>query len=476
MNLVKILYEKRNMDKLALRHGEREISYRELWNCIVSLYEKIKTVKEDKIGIWIDNSIEYVVAYFAVLLCRKAAVLIPTMSSDIEVVEISKDLDIHSILVGGKKDLAILAGYNQVEVILDSNYKDDFEDIGLWLESCYPEEVALIMRTSGTTGKCKYVPLTHGNLLSAINSVSLFAGVKESNNTLILLPMTTAFCNGVQFLIALNAGLSITIYDGKINPKRVFSIIEEQKISNTVLTFSLLKSLYDYLTIHKHDISSLKFIACGGEMHDADTLKKIREAFGQTRIVWGYGLTETCAAVSVQGYDKYDISNCSAGKPYHGVKVKIVDDEGREVPAGTIGEIMVAGPNVIDRYYGCDESILKDGYFATGDLGYLDANEELNITGRKKNIIISAGRNISIEEVEAVLMKYDKIKEVRVFSEKDQLVGEEVVAEVVVHDKGDFNDVDVISFCKKWLPDYKIPKRYYVVNHIKRNILGKVMR
>lgn len=476
MNLANLIYTRRNQEKMAIRFSTIELTYSQLWKCILATYEKIKDLPEQRLAIWIDNSPEYLIAYFAVLLCQKTAVLISDMYGSAEVNHMLENLQIKYILVRQGKEKEGHDTYQQILISIQQECEIRGVITKEYLESCRQEEIALIMSTSGTTGESKYVPLTHGNLYSMIEMVSLFKGIQEIQDTLVLLPMTSAYCNSMQILISLSQGLEIIIYDGKVNPKRITEIFERYHITSTLVTFSLLKMIADYWDTKKINISSIKLITCGGEVTDSQVIKKIRNIMPQTRVVLGYGLTETCAAVSVQSYEDYRLDNFSVGKPYSLVKLKIVDEKGKELTASIRGEVLVAGPHVIRKYYGSDMDLTLDGFLHTGDLGFIDEKGELYIDGRKKNTIISAGRNINVEEVENVLKKHDNIVEARVYGEASRTVGEEVVAQVVVKNSISFDSVVIIAFCRHWLSDYKIPKKYYLVDSIKKNAMGKVVR
>jgi acyl-CoA synthetase (AMP-forming)/AMP-acid ligase II len=158
------------------------------------------------------------------------------------------------------------------------------------------------------------------------------------------------------------------------------------------------------------------------------------------------------------------------------MSVKIVDKDGRDLEPGKQGRILVKGPNVMKGYYNEEKQIVIDGWLHTGDIGYLDEDGYLYITGREKNIIISGGQNICPEEVEACLNSHDMVKESKVMAEKDSVTGEIVVAQIVLNVKGQFERNKIVEHCKSHLANYKIPKKFYIVDELEKSASGKIKR
>lgn len=472
MNLSQIVYERRNSGSVAVKCGETELTYRRLWKCIKHNSRKLREVKADKMGLFIKNSAEYIVAYFSIMLSGKAVVLIPVSFSGNEIQKMLTDLAITDVCVSSVNEALSNCTQHVVELITSDCEENETAEAPENVD----DEIALIMSTSGTTGVSKYVPFTHEQLMAAVSSVARFTEIKALKDTLILLPMTSAYCNTMQMLQALYGGLEIIIYDGKINPKRITELIQQNSVTSILITFTLLRLLGEYWKLRKCNVSSLKLITCGGEVSDPEGIRTLRKMLPGCYIVLGYGLTEACAAVSVQTVETYNIDDFSAGIPFDSMKIKIIDEEGKEQLDSAEGEIAVTSPYTAQKYYGCNTPITENGWLKTGDIGFIDEKGALHITGRKKNMIISGGSNVNAEEVETVLMKHGNVKEVRVYGEKDTVTGETVVAEIVVKDRASFSQIEMTAFCRQWLSDYKIPGKMLLVDAIDKNSMGKIVR
>ncbi|MEK6666061.1 MAG: AMP-binding protein, partial [candidate division NC10 bacterium] len=196
------------------------------------------------------------------------------------------------------------------------------------------------------------------------------------------------------------------------------------------------------------------------------------------RILEGYGLTEATTVVSAHRLSM-ERRLGSVGKPIPGVEVKILDDQDRELPAGAVGEICVRGPNVMQGYYRMPEETqktLKNGRLHTGDVGRLDADGYLYIMERKKDLIIRGGFNIYPREVEEVLYAHPKVAEAGVVGMPDPVMGEDVLAFVVVKAGREANAEEMMAFCAEKLARFKCPKQVRFVESLPKSPIGKILR
>ncbi|WP_232178548.1 non-ribosomal peptide synthetase [Sulfurihydrogenibium yellowstonense] len=433
------------LEKTALIHKGQEISYISLLENIKK-YSNILDIKpEDKVAIFSENRPEWIYAFFAVW--EKCGVNVPIdfMSSEDELFYILND----------SKPAYIFTSKNNKEKVLSVKLKLDY-DIKVFIfeeidfssqifenKECkkLEEDLAVILYTSGTTGQPKGVMLNYKNLLSNIKSIEKVEIANSQDSTLAILPFHHSYPLMVSMLIPLHLGATIVFLD-ELSPqdildklkkykitiligvprlyalfhKRIFDKINEdffikivfklcKKINNQALSKIVFKRVHDIFG------GNIKYFVSGGAKLDLDIAKDF-QVLG-FKIIEGYGLTETSPIVSFN--PPYEIKLGSVGKPIEGVQVKIEDDE-----------ILVKGDNVFVGYLNKIEETkkaFKNGYFMTGDLGYLDEDGYLYITGRKKEIIVLPnGKNINPEEIENIILKnFDIVKEIAVIQKDNQL-------------------------------------------------------
>jgi len=433
------------LEKTALIHKGQEISYISLLENIKK-YSNILDIKpEDKVVIFSENRPEWIYTFFAVW--EKCGVNIPIdfMSSEDELFYILND----------SKPVYIFTSKNNKEKVLNVKLKLDYDIKVLVFEEIefssqifenkecqkLEEDIAVILYTSGTTGQPKGVMLSYKNLLSNIKSIEKVEIANSQDSTLAILPFHHSYPLMVSMLIPLHLGATIVFLD-ELSPqdildklkkykitiligvprlyalfhKRIFDKINEDFFIKTV--FKLCKKINNQtpgkIVFKKvHDIfgGNIKYFVSGGAKLDLDIAKDFW-ALG-LNVIEGYGLTETSPIVSFN--PPYKIKLGSVGKPIEGVQVKIEDDE-----------ILVKGDNVFVGYLNKIEETkkaFKNGYFMTGDLGYLDKDGYLCITGRKKEIIVLPnGKNINPEEIENIILKnFDIVKEIAVIQKDNQL-------------------------------------------------------
>jgi acyl-CoA synthetase (AMP-forming)/AMP-acid ligase II len=232
-------------------------------------------------------------------------------------------------------------------------------------------------------------------------------------------------------------------------------------------------------TIKNYDLSSVKFVASGSEMMPDETRNQLKKIFPGAGIVENYGMTETCAAISSRREIFTESKPYSVGFPLPFVKVRIVDNQGRDVVPGEAGEIIVSGPNIMKEYYKNPEQTAKairDGWLHTEDIGRFDEDGFLYIIERKHHMIISGGENIYPKEVEEILYKHPKIIEVAVFGLPDEIWGQKVCAAIVLKPGEQLSSEEVIEFCQENIASFKKPKVVYFVETLPKSPIGKILR
>jgi long-chain acyl-CoA synthetase len=217
----------------------------------------------------------------------------------------------------------------------------------------------------------------------------------------------------------------------------------------------------------KHDLSSLKLCVTGGSAMPPEFIPVFEQKFG-ARLLEGYGLTEAAPACSFNRIER-TAKHGSIGTALDGIDIKIVDDEGRELPRQETGEVIIRGANVMQGYYkdeAATASVIKDGWLHTGDLGRMDEEGYIFLTGRKKRMIITSGFNVYPQEVEDVLRLHPAVADVIVAGKEDLMRGEVVKASVVLRQGHRPEEKEIIRYCKEYLSAYKAPREVEFVTSL----------
>jgi long-chain acyl-CoA synthetase len=336
-----------------------------------------------------------------------------------------------------------------------------------------PDDVAVLLYTSGTTGAPKGVPLTHRNLLSNAHSLSRRLRGSSEDSLLAVLPLFHAFGLTGELIGPLLVGAEV-IYS-RFTPDRVAA----QMAAWGVSVFIAVPSMYRLLIRRKvpaGPLRQLRLAISGGDALPASVRDAYREKFGR-ELLEGYGLTETSPVISVNTPEENRPG--TVGRVLPGVEIRIQRPDGVALAAGEQGEIQVRGPNVMRGYYHRPEetqaAFTPDGWFRTGDLGWLDADRYLTISGRIKELIVRDGEKIMPREVEEVLERHPKVFDAAVIGEPDGPRGEAVVAYVTPAEQVPTAE-ELRDFCRACLADFKIPRRFVIARDLPRGPTGKILK
>jgi long-chain acyl-CoA synthetase len=278
-------------------------------------------------------------------------------------------------------------------------------------------------------------------------------------------------------IAGINGGVTIVLRTG-FSASEFWEVVEQYGVT----FWSAVPAVYNILlqipeTAEGRDLSSVKFGICGAAPMPVDTFRKFEETFG-IKIIEGYGLTEGTVASAINPVaGKRKIG--SIGKPLPGQEIKILDDDGNELPPGDVGELCVGGGNVMKGYLRKPEAnaeTLRDGWLRTGDMAYMDDEGYFFIVDRKKEMIIRGGENIYPKEIDNLLFSHPKILEAAVVGVPDEIMGEEVKAYIVVKPGETMTDEDVRQFCKKNLASFKVPRYVEFIDELPKNIIGKTLK
>lgn len=333
---------------------------------------------------------------------------------------------------------------------------------------------ALIMCTSGTSGTPKGVMLSEENILTNVGDIESYFKINETDTILIARPLYHCAVLTGEFLVSLINGVNIEFMPAAFNPMYTVRSLRERGITVFCGTPTLLSVIAKYAK--KSGKLSLKHVAVSGECMSAETGLSIAEGFGTAEIYHVYGLTEACPRVSFMPPEHFLKAPDRVGVPLKSVEIKILDNNGKQVPKGYRGLLWVRGDNVMQGYYNAPElteKILRDGWLCTGDMASVDSNGWLKIHGRSDDMIIRAGMNIYPQEIEAEIRKDPRTKEVLVYGINDPKLGVFIGMNI----SGDYENVDAVhSLCKKILPPFQLPSVINIVGEIKKNGSGKIVR
>ena len=336
---------------------------------------------------------------------------------------------------------------------------------------------AVLIYTSGTTGVPKGVLLSHKNVLAGGRNTALAHEINKNDVSFCVLPLYHINAEMVSIASALVSNSCVVIVS-KFSVTNFWNIIDKYKCT----WFSVVPTIINYLLNDNFDISSLnlknlRFGRSASAPLSPEVHKKFEKVFN-VKIIETMGLTETSAQILSNPMDQY--KHGSAGRPY-GNEVKIIDDSGNYLAFGNIGELVIKGDNVLLEYFKNEEATAeafnKDGYFLTGDLGVEDEDGFFFITGRKKELIIKGGENISPREIDDTLYKHNAVLEACTFGIKDENYGEEISACVFLKDNLFVNEEELLALCTADLGEYKTPSQIIFVDKpLPKGPSGKIQR
>ena len=338
------------------------------------------------------------------------------------------------------------------------------------------DDTAVILYTSGTTGKPKGAELTHDNLRNNITAAVKLFGLGEGDVIFGGLPLFHSFGQTCTMNAAICSGAAVTLLP-RFDPAKALEIIERDGCT----VFEGVPTMYGALLHHpdraEHDYSCLRICASGGSSMPVEVMRGFEEAFG-CKVLEGYGLSETSPIASFN-HPHLERKPGSIGTPLDGVQMRLVDDDGNEVAEGEIGEIVIKGHNVMKGYLNNPEATaeaIKDGWFYSGDMAKVDEDGYFFIVDRKKELIIRGGYNVYPREVEEVLYEHPAVREAAVVGMAHEKLGEEVGAAVALKDGKSIGSDELKAYVKENVASYKYPRRIWFVDELPKGPTGKILK
>ncbi|ALS79521.1 long-chain fatty acid--CoA ligase [Planococcus sp. ANT_H30] len=465
-------------NKIAVKDDKRSFTYKEFLaraNALAAFFHASGFRKGDRIGILMSNRLEHIELDVAVALTGLVKVPLNYRLHPKEHKYMIDDSQL-SLLIGEKN---LLDTVDKTVPFLYMNR--DFEETisqftgQSFVEKVDEDDLFAIMYTSGTTGNPKGVMLSHRNIIAGALSLSQVCEVDYNDIIGHVAPLT----HGANFLshVAWLFGLTQVVYN-KFEPEEFLDVLVEDNISVLFLVPTMVNLMIQHPKFDASKLATVKSINMAGSPIAASKLQEALDKAGNI-FVETYGQVEAPMCITMMPRNEIHEHLDSCGRIGVFVDVKIVDDEGNEVPYGEVGEIIAKGSLVMQGYWNNEKATnetLKDGWLHTGDLGKRDEFGYVYIVDRKKDVIISGGVNIYPREVEEVLNLHKGVKETCVIGIPDDKWGESVIAFVVPNGREEVTVDQLIVLCKENLASFKKPKEVFIVDELPKSSYGKILK
>jgi len=464
----------REQDGAVIRYGRLE----ELASSAADWLTESGVTAGQHVALFAQNGIEFIIGYWAIQKVSAVAVLVPAFSKSWDLERIQEHCDIDHWL----------ADFSRRSVL-----EDTFSIQTLaprWLSSplclmhgcgnpvkANPQPIAVILPTSGTTGRLKGVTLDADSLVWNAQAYANDLHLSETEKALLLLPMTGAFAHTTQMLAHLFTGGELIFGPELFMPQQFAHLVQRTQPTITGLVPSLYRKIL--ASLPKLAQVPLQRLVLAGEPIDQALVHQGRQQFPGIEIIKAYGLSEAGPRVTQISSAKGTAFDDTLGRPLLGARIKIVNDQGRSLAPGETGEICVASPSLMKGYYKDPEhthAIMSRGWLRTGDIGQLTKEGFLIVLGRSKNLIIKSGYNVSPEEIEAFLNTIPGVREAMVFGRQNNVYGEGIIAHIVASKKGTLGGSDILSQCRARLAPIKVPDEIHLVDALPDNFNGKLVR
>ena len=462
----------------------------------------------DRVALWAANSLEWMVASFAVYATGAVLVPLNTRFKGEEAGHVLRTSRARLLLgttdILGTDLLALLDGVPGLDALTETVVLDGPDRPGRagWEEflrrgaevdrasvrareqAVDPQDPADIIFTSGTTGRPKGAVLTHGASVRTYTAWSELVGLRRGDRYLGVYPFFHT--SGLKSVI-----LTCLLSGATLIPHSVFDVtavmedVARERVTVLPGPPTVFQSILEHSDFPSFDLSSLRLSVTGAAIVPVEVVRRMRAELRFDTVVTGYGLTETTGTVSMCRHDDPpEVVAHTVGKPLPGVEVRIDRSEsegagpGGAGPGGT-GEVLVRGFNVMKEYFGDPEgtaaAIDRDGWLSTGDIGYVDDVGNLRITDRKKDMFIVGGFNAYPAEIEGIMLQHPDVAQVAVIGVPDRRLGE-VGAAFVIPRSGAVTANDLVAWCREHMANYKVPRTVRFVDSFPLTPSGKIMK
>jgi len=487
MNLAHILIDSatRDPDHVAMKLDDAELTYGRLEQGsarVAGLLRDHGVAPGDRVGIMLPNVPYFAICYYGVL--RAGAVVVPmnVLLKRREVAFYLADSGAKLLFAweGFAPDAQAGADEAGAECLLvvPGEFEQMLQDTepALGLTETAGDDTAVILYTSGTTGTPKGAELTHANLTRNCAAIGELLDMGSNAVTLGALPLFHSFGQTCAMNATIAAGGTLTLIP-RFEPGKALAVIQRDNVN----VFQGVPTMYGAILHHpgreQYDLSMLQLCASGGSAMPVELMRGFEAAFG-CKVLEGYGLSETSPVASFNHPDRERKAG-SIGTPIVGVEMKVVDDDGHEVPQGEVGEIVIRGHNVMKGYWGRPEATaeaIRDGWFHSGDMALVDEEGYFFIVDRKKDMIIRSGYNVYPREVEEILYEHPAVREAAVLGVPHDEYGEEVGAAVALKEGASASPEELRDFVKNQVAAYKYPRHVWFVDELPKGPTGKILK
>ncbi len=471
----------RHAKKTAIRDIQRELTYRQLVTLAAAMKRLIDAeTRRSNVGVLLPSTSAFVASLYGGLWAGKTVVPLNFLLNPGELTAVVEDSGI---------DLILTCNHFRPLVSQLPARAICLEQAGLMRRYLFsrilplpripktePDDIAVILYTSGTTGVPRGVCLSHRNLHSNATACIQHTRMTADHRFLGVLPLFHAF--GLTATLVAPTFLGATThYHARFQPAEVVRVLAHDGISIFIAIPSMYAALAKAKTTSSDVFRHLVLPISGGEPLPRVVFDDYRNRLGLT-ILEGYGLTETAPVVSINLPWAWRAG--TVGTPLPGVEVTAINDDGETAAPGEAGELCIRGPNIMRGYYNKPSDtaavIDGDGRLLTGDLGTIDADGFIRITGRKKDLIIVGGENVYPQEIEAVLEQHPAVAESSVIGVHDRSRGEVVVGFVTLKEGMKAAPIELREYCRHHLAGYKVPRQILVERDLPRGPTGKVLK
>ncbi|MFC4409845.1 long-chain-fatty-acid--CoA ligase [Chungangia koreensis] len=510
-------------DKTAIHFMGKDISYKELYESSLKFANYLKSLgvqKGDRVAIMLPNSPQSVIGYYGILYAGGIVVQTNPLYTERElqyqmkdsgakiilamdilyprIMKVQQETDLENVIITGIKDYLPFPKNLIYPFIQKKQYgfsvKVEHRGMShLFTEVMkvatperievpfnFEEDLALLQYTGGTTGFPKGVMLTHKNLISNASMCEkwLYKIEKGEETVMGILPLFHVYGMTTVLILSVMQGNKMVLLP-KFDVETALKTIDKQKPTIFPGAPTLYIGLLNHPDVSKYDLSSIKACVSGSAPLPVDVQDRFERVTGG-KLVEGYGLTETSPITHANFLWDIDRVKGSIGVPWPDTEAAILSMEtGEPVPAGEKGEIAIKGPQVMKGYWKRPEDTemsFRDGWFLTGDIGYMDENGYFYIADRKKDMIIAGGFNIYPREVEEVLYEHDAVMECVVAGVPDPYRGETVKAYIVLKEGATVTEEELNKFCRQHLASFKVPRLYEFRTELPKTAIGKILR
>ena len=491
--------------------GQRRLSFDETFahadRLSIALRKTFAVQRGQSVAICMQNCPEWMIAFIAIINAGGVAVLINSRDTGQIMSQAIIDADCVLVIADDKRISrlqrsnydGLILPISEIQSLYPQSPKAESKTLSGTISEFTPlyaksDDIAAMLFSSGTTGRAKAVAIDHRALITGmmntqmamaaifhkmakaynIDVETLRAQMPQSCSLLVFPLFHTSGCSAI-FLTALATGGKLVLMD-RWDPSKALSVIESEKISSFGGVPTMFWDILHAPDFADYDLSSLRALSCGGQALPLNLLAQIQNTFPQAFIGAGYGMTETCGAISQANGDAFLANPSASGQVLPMVDVQIVDENGHALPIGEVGEIWVKGATLMQGYYGRagDTARSKSGdWFKTGDIGRLDEAGYIYIIDRKTDMVISGGENIYCAEIEQILGQCDGVLALCAFGVADERLGERLV--VCAQAKDGVGAEDIMIFARARLGAYAVPNDIIVqTTPFALNAMGKI--